>query len=192
MGFLAGKNVRHQIASQVNITAPCSLDIIPATRDMCLYWHIFSFRSFSSSLLTVQMPQRNMQSPFEALCWYKYFYHYKSSANIDCFSQIRFRCQLSLNSSLLTVQMPQRNMQSRFEALCWYRYFYHYKSSANIDFFSQIRFRCQLSLNSLTYVTTEKLFWSFTQNAVNTSGPRQNGRHSIDDIFECVFLSENV
>ena len=38
----------------------------------------------------------------------------------------------------------------------------------------------------------DRLIPLYTQWAINTLRPSQNGRHFPDDIFKCIFLNENV
>ena len=55
----------------------------------------------------------------------------------------------------------------------------------NYDFSSITRPMRHRGTN-LREILTEWQFW------FNTLGPRQNGRHLVDDRFKCIFLNENV
>ena len=48
---------------------------------------------------------------------------------------------------------------------------------------------CLPYLHPLLYVETQD---KYKMVSINTLRPRQNGRHFPDDIFKCIFLTENV
>ena len=49
-----------------------------------------------------------------------------------------------------------------------------------------------ISLDLLTGWLIYTVFGHFKYNAVNSLRPRRNGRYNADDIFNCIFLKENV
>ena len=50
----------------------------------------------------------------------------------------------------------------------------------------------QGSVETIRNQTPERLQFSHPLNDINILRPRQNGRHSADDIFKCIFLDENI
>ena len=53
------------------------------------------------------------------------------------------------------------------------------------------RYRAHYDVIVMSCIIFVKQGWEFIK-VVNTSKPRQNGHHFVDDIFKCIFLNENI